>query len=94
MNIKQFFLFILAGMGLHQAASFTQKLPLGFESIVGSAVGIEGTFPLFLLMLKSQGASKKEIERAAATYQLSFLCVGIGVAAGWLVDFVFKVRRK
>lgn len=94
MRLRDFFILIGAGLALHQTASITHRMPVGWEQLAGTAIGVEGTFPLFVLMMKRLGLDEETRMRASAAYQLAFLCVGIGVAIGWLVDTMFGVDRQ
>jgi len=94
MKLSDFFYFILAGLGLHQTASITHKMPEGWEQLAGTAIGVEGTFPLFVILLKRLKVPNDVIVLASAAYQLAFLMVGIGVAIGWLIDTLFKIDRE
>jgi len=94
MTFKNYLLFLLVGLGLHQTASITHKLPEGWEQLTGTAIGVEGTFPLFLLILKKQKFTNQQIAHAGVAYQIAFLFVGIGVAIGWMMDTLFGIERS
>lgn len=82
------------GIGLHQTASITQKMPTGWGYLAGIAIGVEGTFPAFVILLKRFGLNDDVIIRASAAYQLAFLSIGIGVALGWLFDTFLGIDRS
>ena len=94
MKLRDYILFLLAGLALHQTASITHKLPEGWEQLTGTAIGVEGTFPIFLMILNKQKFTGQQIAHAGVAYQIAFLCVGIGVAVGWLIDTLFGVKRS
>lgn len=94
MSVIDFVICVLAGLGMHQTASFTQKLPPGFEQLVGTAIGVEGTFVMLVWMLHKFGVPKKWIEIFIIVYQAVYLGVGIGVALGWMWDWAFGVNRR
>jgi len=94
--MKQIFYFLSAligGLLLHQTASITHKMPEGWEQLAGTTIGVEGTFPFFVMFLKRMGLDSDKIFKASVAYQVAFLCIGIGVALGWLLDTIFQVDR-
>lgn len=93
MKLRDVFIIFGVGFALHQTASITQKMPRGWGYLAGLVIGVEGTLPMFDLLLKSLGVSDDVRSRALAAYQIAFLCVGSGVAFGWLVDTIFNIRR-
>jgi len=93
MKLSDFFCFILAGFGLHQTSRITRKMPSGWEQLTCYAIGTEGTFPLFIVLLKRMRVPADIIVLASAAYQVAFLLVGLGVALGWLFDGMFKKER-
>lgn len=94
MMIRDFFVFVAAGIALHQTASITQKMANGWGYLAGIAIGVEGTYPAFVVLMKRLGLRDDVIARASAAYQLAFLSIGIGVALGWLFDTLFGVDRS
>ena len=94
MKLRDFFFFIGVGLALHQTASISQNWPNGWEQLGGTAIGVEGTFPIYLILLKRFGLSDDAILKASAAYQTAFLLVGIGVALGWMFDKIFKIQRR
>ena len=93
MKLRDYFIFIAAGIALHQTASITGKIPHGWERLTAYVVGVEGTFPVFVLLMARLGISQDVIVRASAAYQLAFLLIGIGVALGWMGDTLFGIDR-
>ena len=94
--MKQLFYFlsaVLGGLALHQTASITQKMGKGWEQLAGPTIGVEGTFPFYLMFLKKLGFSNDKIFKAGLAYQAVFLCVGVGVAAGWVLDTLAGIDR-
>ncbi len=94
MKLRDYFLFIAAGVALHQTASITGKIPQGWEQLTAYAIGVEGTFPIFVLLMGRLGLPQDAITRAGAAYQLAFLLIGIGVALGWLADTLMGIDRN
>jgi hypothetical protein len=93
MKLRDYFLFIAAGIALHQTASITGKIPHGWERLTAYVIGVEGTFPVFVVLMTRLGVPQDAIIRAGAAFQLAFLLIGIGVAAGWLFDTLFGIDR-
>jgi hypothetical protein len=93
MKLRDYFLFIATGIALHQTASITGKIPHGWERLTAYVIGVEGTFPVFVLLMNRLGLPQDAIIRAGAAFQLAFLLIGIGVAAGWLFDTLFGIDR-
>lgn len=83
----------LAGLGLHQTASFTRKLPHGWEQLAGTTIGVIGTSPLFVLWLKKLNGTRNPFTWAVSAFFLAFLGVGSGVAFGWTLDTIFGIDR-
>lgn len=71
------------GFLLHQTRRQTSVFPHGWRDLVHYSVGVFGTFPLFLLWMRKRVS---QTDRAGIAFLMSFLGVGSGVAAGWLVD--------
>lgn len=88
-----FLLSMLAGLGLHQTASITHKMPEGFEQIFGTSIGVVGTAPVFGLWLRRLHGIKNPFTWAISAFFLAFLGVGCGVAFGWLLDTIFDIDR-
>lgn len=82
------------GLALHQTASITHKAPAGWGYLAGLAIGVEGTFPVFLSILKKLKVPAEIITLCGIAYQVAFLMVGAGVALGWILDFIFKIDRE
>lgn len=93
MKLKDVFLIFGAGLAMHQTASITQKMPKGWGYLAGLVIGVEGTLLAFDHLLKRFGVPDETRSRALAAYQIAFLCVGSGVAFGWLLDTIFNVKR-
>ena len=93
MKIKDVLLIFAAGVAMHQTASITQKLPKGWGYLAGLAFGVEATILAFDHLLKCFDVPPDTRARALAAYQIAFLCIGSGVAFGWLLDTIFNVRR-
>lgn len=74
----------LAGLFLHQTRRATARLPRGWRDLTNYAVGVAGTFPLFVFW--NYRLRELNGRRAYISYLLSFLSVGAGVAAGWMID--------
>lgn len=91
--LRDFGLSILAGFGLHQTASFTHKMPEGYEQIFGTSIGVVGTLPVFALWLRRLNGIKNNNTLAICAYLIAFLGVGIGVSGGWLLDTIFNIDR-
>ena len=95
--MKQIFYFLFAMLGgllLHQTASITHKMPKGWQQLTGTTIGVQGTLPFFAMFLKKMGLPNKVIFLAIMAFQVAFLCVGIGVAGGWVVDTIFDIDRE
>jgi uncharacterized membrane protein AbrB (regulator of aidB expression) len=95
--MKQILYFLAAAIGgllLHQTASVTHKMPKGWQQLAGTAIGVEGTFPFFVLFLRRMGLHKDKIFMISLAYQAVFLAVGCGVALGWVLDTLFNVDRE
>ena len=93
MKIKDVILIFAAGLAMHQTASITQKMPKGWGYLAGLAFGVEATIIPFDHLLKQFGVPDDTRSRAIAAFQIAFLCIGSGVAFGWLLDTIFNVRR-
>jgi hypothetical protein len=91
--IKDVIISILTGFGLHQTASFTHKMPEGYEQIFGTSIGVVGTLPVFMLWLKRLSGIKNPFTWAVSAFLIAFLCVGIGVSGGWFWDTLFNIDR-
>ena len=94
MKLIDFFAFIFAGLCYHQTASLTHKMPAGWGQLAGYAIGVEGTYPLFVVLLRRLKVPAEFIVMASAAYQVAFLLVGIGVSIGWFFDSVFHIERE
>lgn len=95
--MKQILYFLAAAVGgllLHQTASITHKMPKGWQQLAGTTIGVEGTFPFFVLFLKRLGYNKDAIFMVSLAYQAVFLAVGCGVALGWIIDTLFNIDRE
>jgi len=94
--MRQLFYFLSAMIGgllLHQTASVVLKMPKGWQHLAGPTIGVEGAFPFYVLFLKRMGFDKDTIFKASLAYQVVFLCIGLGVAFGWMLDTLFGVDR-
>lgn len=89
-----FFVAMLGGLLLHQTASITHRMPKGWQQLTGTTIGVQGTLPFFAMFLKRLGLSKDAIFKACVGFQVAFLCVGIGVAGGWVIDTLFNIDRE
>ena len=94
MRMWDYLTYAFTGLALHQTASITHKAPSGWGYLAGLAIGVEGTFPVFLAILRKLKVPAEIISICGMAYQLAFLMVGAGVALGWLLDFIFKVDRE
>ena len=94
MKLRDYFLFILSGLALHQTSSITQNMPTGWGYLAGLVIGVEGTFPVFVILMRRLKVPDDVIIRASAAYQVAFLLVGCGVALGWLLDILLKIDRE
>ena len=75
---------IVAGMIYHQAEKHTAKLADGWGSLTNYVIGVTGTMPFFVLLMKMFGMDEKEIIKAVTSFLVAFLAVGIGVSgARW-----------
>lgn len=95
--MKQLFYFlaaIIGGLLLHQTSSITRKMPKGWQELTGTAIGVQGTLPFFLLLLQRLGFGKDALFRIAVIYEAVYLCVGSGVALGWMLDGLQGVDRE
>lgn len=93
-NLIEFAISILAGLGLHQTSSITHKMPEGWEQLAGTAIGVEGTLPVFVFFLKKLKVPNDIIFLVVVAYQVAYLLVGVGVALGWLLDLLFHIDRE
>jgi hypothetical protein len=93
MKIRDVILIFGVGLAMHQTASITQKMPKGWGYLAGIVFGVEATILPFDHLLKRFGLPDDVRARAIAAYQLAFLCVGSGVAFGWILDTIFNVKR-
>lgn len=91
--IFKFILSMLVGVGLHQTASITHKMPEGWEQLSGTTIGVLGSFPVVRMWYKELHEIKNDDTKFTAGYLIGFLGVGSGVALGWLLDLLFKVDR-
>ena len=94
--MKQIFYFLITFIGgllLHQTASITLKMPNGWQHLTGPVIGVQGTFPFYVMFLKRLGLDNDKIFKASLAYQVVFLLVGCGVAFGWMLDTIFGIDR-
>jgi len=85
---------MIGGLLLHQTASITHKMPKGWQQLTGTTIGVQGTLPFFCLFLKRIGFTNDQIFKAMLVFETAFLCVGIGVAGGWVIDTIFNIDRE
>ena len=93
-TIFKFALSILTGLGLHQTASITHKMPEGWEQLAGTTIGVLGAFPIVRMWHKELSDVENPDTRLTAAYLVGFLGVGSGVALGWLLDLLFHIDRE
>lgn len=87
--ISFFLISLFAGALLHQAKRKTQELPQGFSNLTDYVIGVEGTSPFFMLLLKILGMKDDDIVKAFLAFQAAFLAIGLGVAGAWWWDTLF-----
>lgn len=76
---------IFAGVILHQAERHTAKLADGWGSLTNYVIGVIGTVPFFVWLMKILGLSEREVVKATTSFLVAFLAIGIGVSgARWL----------
>lgn len=94
MRLRDVVIIFLAGLAYHQTAGITNKMPHGWGYLAGLAFGVEGTLPAFAHILKLLDIPENVRMRAIVAYQIAFLCIGSGVAFGWLLDWMLGVSRE
>jgi hypothetical protein len=83
--IAEILLASTGGLLLHQAKRITIRAPHGWRELTDHTIGVVGTLPFAWLFWRRLDTAKPP-HRAIAACLLAFLCVGIGVAFGWLLD--------
>lgn len=79
----------LLGAILHQSRHYTERLPVGWREMTNYSIGVIGTSPAFALWHRQLKDVSNPFSRAFLAYVLSFVGVGSGVAAGWMIDTFF-----
>lgn len=83
--LAYFVIAIVAGGFYHQAEQHTAKLSDGWGILTNYVIGVVGTLPFFVWLMKLFGMDEKEIVKAFTSFLVAFLAVGIGVSgARWL----------
>ena len=75
----------MAGIIYHQAERHTAKLADGWGSLTNYVIGVIGTLPFFVWLMKILGLDEKEIVKAVTSFLVAFLAIGLGVSgARWM----------
>lgn len=84
---------IADGLFLHQWNRFIESLRTSdtIKRLCRYALGVLGTWPMFVLFLKEQQNGHKYNVRESVAYVLSFVFVGIGVFVGYVIDSLIEV---
>lgn len=86
MIVLDLILSAVMGMLIHQTRRYTDPLPYGWRELTNYSVGVAGTGPVFILWWARLKDVGNPLNRAFLAFVLSFIGVGSGVAAGWMLD--------
>ena len=88
--IVELFIATVGGFIMHLSRRQTNRMPHGWRELANYSLGVAGGFPFVGLFWRGLGDEVKPAKRGFAAYRLGFLCVGAGVAIGWLADSFAK----
>ena len=90
----EFILSVILGVGLHQAERITRHMPGDWARLTDYSIGAVGSSPAFVMWLKRLQGVRNPFIWAVASFMLSFLGVGCGVALARLWDTLRVNRDK
>lgn len=79
----------VAGYVAHQTRRYTDILAHGWRDLVNYAIGVVGSIPFAVLLLRLQPRQDGDDEsRCLVAMIIGFVSFGAGVVLGWLLDTI------